>query len=217
MLHLSYEICGVILAILLIGSWLAVVVFRSKLASAGRLTSCIEENETGSQHELEHRALVFLMSQKIDTVLAALSQTIEAERQKLGAFVMNPSINEAVENLNSQKTSFQEDVALTPVEEDPVQLQTAQVPSSDPCKMSEPSKPLTPDQFLPSFDQAKAAVVEAAVHPHQPAAAPVAEPPVSDYHQILPMAKSGMDVTTIADELHLPEAEVAMMIRLNAA
>ncbi|BBO79814.1 hypothetical protein DSCO28_03800 [Desulfosarcina ovata subsp. sediminis] len=209
MLHLSYEICGVILAVLLAGGGIAVVVVRRKLAFAGRLTSCVDEKKISAQHELEHRALVFLMTQKTDSVLAAISQTIEAERQKLGAFVMDPSINEAVETLEHQQTSLQVELAATQVRETPAQLQTAHVPAAT-------SKPSEPAQASP-LDRGKPSDIQTNGNPDRHATVPEADPPVSIYNQILPMAQAGMDVTTIADELQLPEAEVAMTIRLNAA
>ena len=43
------------------------------------------------QHDFHHQALVYLMTQKTDQALAALSRTIEQERQKLGVVVGNPS------------------------------------------------------------------------------------------------------------------------------
>jgi hypothetical protein len=49
------------------------------------------------QQDTEHRALMFLMNQKTDSMLAALARTIEQERQKLGVVVRNPSITERVD------------------------------------------------------------------------------------------------------------------------
>ncbi|MBC2742072.1 MAG: DUF2802 domain-containing protein [Desulfosarcina sp.] len=37
------------------------------------------------------------------------------------------------------------------------------------------------------------------------------------YDQILPMARNGITVSKIASQLQLPEAEVSMVMRLNAA
>lgn len=42
--------------------------------------------------DIEHRALMFLMNQKTDSMLAALANAIAQERQKLGVIVRNPSM-----------------------------------------------------------------------------------------------------------------------------
>ncbi len=47
--------------------------------------------DISKEHELEHRALIYLMTQKTDSVLGALANTIEQERQKLGIVVRKPS------------------------------------------------------------------------------------------------------------------------------
>ena len=49
------------------------------------------------EHELAHRALIHLMNQKTDAMLAALSETIDKERQKLGVVVRNPAATERFE------------------------------------------------------------------------------------------------------------------------
>ena len=100
--------------------------------------------------DIEHRALMFLMAQKTDSVLASLAQAIDQERQKLGGVVRNPSMTEALDAL--------------------------------------------------------------------PAAAPSsAGNPDSKYERVIPMARSGMDAADISRQLQLPEAEVSMVMRLNAA
>ena len=50
-------------------------------------------------HDVEHRALMFLMTQKTEAMLAALASTIEQERQKLGGIVINPSMAGTVDAL----------------------------------------------------------------------------------------------------------------------
>ncbi len=49
------------------------------------------------EQELVHRALIHLMDQKTDAMLAALSETIDRERQKLGVVARNPAMSERVE------------------------------------------------------------------------------------------------------------------------
>lgn len=106
--------------------------------------------QTTVQRDLENRALMFLMSQKTDSMLAALAKTIEQERQKLGVVVRNPSMTEGI----------------------------------DACEVP------TPD---------------------------VSDRLQTEYEQILPMAQNGMNTSTIADRLRLSEAEVSLVMRLNAA
>jgi hypothetical protein len=116
---------------------------------AKRLDKEIVES-TCRDHDIEHRALMFLMTQRTDSILAALADTIEQERQKLGGVVRKPSMTEAVDGLPS-------------------------------------------------------------------AAETVATHRSSPHDRILPMANDGVAVATIARQLQLPEAEVCMVMRLNAA
>jgi hypothetical protein len=102
------------------------------------------------QRDIENRALMFLMSQKTDSMLAALSKTIEQERQKLGVVVRNPSMTEGI----------------------------------DACEEPMPD---------------------------------ISDRPPTDYEQILQMAQNGMNTSTIAGRLRLSEAEVSLVMRLNAA
>jgi hypothetical protein len=51
----------------------------------------------------------------------------------------------------------------------------------------------------------------------QAAAIPVSINRQATYDQILPMAHQGIAVATIARQLQLPEAEVSMVMQLNAA
>ena len=150
MLHASYEIWGVAVTALLIGFWIIKRAFaRKSTESANRLDNVIV-NSSCRDHDIEHRALMFLMTQKTDSVLAALTRTIEQERQKLGGIVRKPSMTEATDAL-------------------------------------------------------------------QAAARPVATNRPSAYDQILPMSNEGVAVANIARQLQLPESEVSMVMRLNAA
>ena len=149
MLHASYEIWGVVLVALLIGT-LFFKAFLKRRRNRRELGSLPVEKEAGAYRgDIEHRALMFLMAQKTDAVLAALAQAIDQERQKLGGIVINPSMAEALDAM--------------------------------------------------------------------PAAATPAGKPQPDYKRVIPMARSGMDAADIARQLQLPEAEVSMVMRLNAA
>ena len=150
MLLASYEIWVVVITALLIGFWIIKRgIARNSGESAIGLDVAIFDSSC-RDHDVEHRALMFLMAQKTDSVLTALARTIEQERQKLGAVVRKPSMSVAVDDL-------------------------------------------------------------------QAAPKPVATSHSSSYDQILPLANDGMAATTIARQLRLPEAEVSMVIRLNAA
>jgi hypothetical protein len=150
MLHASYEIWGVAVIVLLIGFWiLKGCVSRNNPETLSGLDRATVDTAC-RDHDIDHRALMFLMAQKTDSVLAALARTIKQERQKLGGVVRKPSIDEAV------------------------------------------------DAF-------------------QAASIPVSTNHQSSYDQILPMAHDGVAVATIARQLQLPEAEVCMVMRLNAA
>lgn len=149
MLVTHYEIWAVAIAALLIGSWI-INGFLRRQRAARRCASPHEGLDAlGRQHDIEHRALMFLMDQKTDSVLAALAKTIQKERQKLGTDVRKPSMNEAI---------------------DAIQVE------------------------MP----------------------PVFDPERSAYDQVLPLAHNGLSVAAIARQLQLPEAEVGMVIRVNA-
>jgi hypothetical protein len=149
MLHASYEIWGVTVVALLIGGWTLRSFFFRKRIDPVSLTDDSMTNHRPQDHDIQHRALVYLMTQKTDSVLAALARTIEQERQKLGVAVRNPSITEAVDA-----------------------FEKAAIPG--------------PDHRQPPYDQ------------------------------VLPMVHSGIAVAKIACQLQLPEAEVALVMRLNA-
>jgi len=150
MVHASYEIWGVVLVALLIGT-LFFKAFLNRRRNRRELGSLPGEKEAGAYRgDIEHRALMFLMAQKTDAVLAALAQAIDQERQKLGGVVRNPSMAEVLDAMPA-------------------------------------------------------------------AAPPPAGKPQPDYERVIPMARSGMDAADIARQLQLPEAEVSMVMRLNAA
>ena len=149
-MHTSYEIWALAAIGLLIGAWgLRTIKHRITrvlaIESKGVTPDC-----SCRDHDLDHQALVFLMDQKTDSMLAALARTIENERKKLGMGVRKSSMTPAIDALAEIK-----------------------VPSAT---------------DLPSR-----------------------------YNQILPLATSGLAIAKIARELHLPEAEVSMVLRLNAA
>jgi hypothetical protein len=150
MLQASYEVGGLAIVMLLIGMWLVRRRIRRKRATAETSQALLAQVAPHQQHDIEHRALMFLMNQKTDAVLAALSRTIEQERQKLGGIVRNPSMAVAIDAFQAESMS------------------------------------------------------------------PNATPP-SAHDQIQPLALSGMAVDAIARQLRLPEDEVSMVMRLNAA
>jgi len=150
MLQASYEIWGVAVIALLIGVWIVKRgIARKNLDPANRLDRKIVDS-TCRDHDIEHRALMFLMTQKTDSVLAALARTIEQERQKLGGVVRKPSMAETIDAL--------------------------------------PAADLTVETNRSSA-----------------------------HDRIIPMANAGVAVPAIARQLQLPEAEVCMVMRLNAA
>ncbi len=145
MLHASYECWLVAITVLMCG-W---CIFRNRPEREYRLNR-LKNKPSHQDHDIEHQALMYLMTQDTDSVVATLARTIEKERQKLGLAVRNPSIKEAVDA-----------------------FQTESMPISDDGQ--------------------------------------------SPYEGILPMARDGIAVATIARKLQLPEAEVAMVKRLNVA
>ena len=97
MLQASYAIWGVGVIVLLIGFWIIKrCIFRKIHRSADGLDR-VTFNASFSDHDIEHRALMFLMTQKADSVLAALAHTIEQERQKLVGVVRKSSMTDATD------------------------------------------------------------------------------------------------------------------------
>jgi hypothetical protein len=150
MLHASYEVWGVVVILLLIGFWILKRGVARKSPEQGDGVKSALLNSSSREHDIEHRALMFLMAQKTDSVLAAIARTLEQERQKLGGVVRKPSMTDAIDALQAEVN-----------------------PAS----------------------------------PHPP----------SSYDRILPMAHDGIAATNIARQLQLPEAEVSLVMRLNAA
>jgi len=99
MLHASYEILGLAVVASLAGIWVvrrAVRRLRNRNEARPPIAGA---NSESVRSDIEHRALMFLMSQKTDSVLAALADAIDRERQKLGVVVRNPSMEAAVDAL----------------------------------------------------------------------------------------------------------------------
>lgn len=149
MLHASNEIWVVAIPALLFGFWIVKRKIYRKSVHTDKGLDHERFDPSCRDHDIEHRALMFLMTQKTDSVLAALARTIEQERQKLGGVVRKPSTTETI---------------------DPVRA----------------------------------------------AATPISTNRQSPYDQILPMAHDGIAVPNIARNLQLPEAEVSMVMQLNA-
>lgn len=99
MLIVNYEFWGFVVVAMLAGVWMVRMTAR-RLRKRGATEPCRSGSVfPESQAEIEHRALMFLMTQKTDSVLAALARTIDEERQKLGVVVRNPTMGEQVDGL----------------------------------------------------------------------------------------------------------------------
>ena len=149
MLHPNHAVWGIVLVVLLVAFLFVKRFIRRRSAVGNALLNGLSADRELNLHELEHRALMFLVNQKMDAVLAAMGHTIDEERQKLGAAVMNPS---------------SEDDAPMPA-----------------------------------------------------AATPERENATPPYARAVAMHREGLSVAVIARQLQLPEAEVALVTRLNAA
>jgi hypothetical protein len=90
MLHTSYEIWLVAITVLMCG-W---CLLRDRRQPGCRLNR-LKSNPSRQDHDIDHQALICLMAQKNDSMLAALAKTIDQERQKLGTVVRKSSIPEA--------------------------------------------------------------------------------------------------------------------------
>jgi hypothetical protein len=152
MLQATHEIWGLVWVALLIGTLLLKAFLGRRRNRRGHDLHAVDNETLLYGGDIEHRALMYLMAQKTDAVLAALAQAIDQERQKLGGVVRNPSMTAAL----------------------------------DAMQMTAPSPTATINTG-------------------------------PNYERIIPMARSGMDTTDIARQLQLPEAEVSMVMRLNAA
>ena len=150
MLHTTYAIWGLVIVGCLAATWMIRVVFRRIRHGRRSDSNRLPNSEALRRTNAENQALMFLMTQKTDSVLAALSRTIEQERQKLGIAVSNSS---------------QEKAAAA------CRIDTTQAENTS----------------------------------------------RSGLDCILPMARQGMSEGAIARQLHLPETEVAMVMRFHAA
>jgi len=101
MLHATYEIWGLGLVALLIGIWTVKAVLNRKSTRRTNGSRHGAAGTTRADQDIEHRALMYLMAQKTDSLLGALAQTIEQERQKLGGVVRNPSMETALDAMEA--------------------------------------------------------------------------------------------------------------------
>lgn len=210
MIHVSYEVAGGTMIIILASLWLFSVIRRRKKRHVSGWT---ENAMAGidNMHEVEHRALMFLMAQKTDAILAALSRTIDQERQKLGAVVSNPSMDEALVAYQA-KNMTRHDPAQ-PIRNAPaVDMGSPFTPPVSPAVSTQPdvaaSEPASGSSTRPSSTRPV---------PQAPDAAASSAGMGSPYDQVLQLSESGVDERSIANQLKLPEAEVAMVLRLHAA
>ena len=149
MLQASHEIWGVTIIAFLVGVWIIKRLIDRNRSGKWEPQPGKSIHGPDNHHDIEHRALMFLMTQKTEAMLAALARTIEQERQKLGG-VINPSMAGPIDALRDDAIA------------------------------------------VPDNDKA-------------------------NYDQVLPMARQGMAASAIPRELHLPEAEVSMIMRMKAA
>jgi hypothetical protein len=105
MLHASYEIWGLGLALGLAGVWsFKSLLGRRRKKRGNEVSSGIREASLPGG-DIEHRALMFLMARQTDSVLATLARAIDQERQKLGGVVRNPSMSEALDAMQAAGSS----------------------------------------------------------------------------------------------------------------
>jgi len=106
MLQASYEIWGLVLVALLIGTLLFKAILDHRRYRRGHELPSGNNNKAWVDGgDIEHRALMFLMARKTDDVLAALARAIDQERQKLGGVVRNPSMAEALDAMQTDAPS----------------------------------------------------------------------------------------------------------------
>ena len=189
MIHLSYEMAGTILIIFLAIGWIVSVLQRRKQKYPIGLKE--RAIAAGHGHEIEHRALMFLMAQKTDAILAALAKTIELERQKLGDVVSNPSMDDALVAYQAQSMAGESRF-----------LKSGQ-------GITTPSRPVPPVNAGTSEFSLQ--------NRNQDLSFPQTNADQSPYDQVIHLADAGFDIPSIANQLRLPEAEVSMVLRLRAA
>jgi len=151
MVYVSHEIWALGIVALLVGILILKAAFRRFKTGQANTTIDNAGSLAGTTcQDIEHRALMYLMAEKTDSLLGALAKTIEQERQKLVGVVRNPSMAQALDRLPS----------------------------------------------VPAEDQ---------------------NGRTTKFDAVGPMAKQGMDATAIARQLRMPEAEVALAMRLKVA
>jgi len=206
MIQRRYELMGTILIILLAGGWIVSAIHRRRYS---RSFDWRETQFPGirDMHDVEHRALVYVMVQRTDSILAALARTIEEERQKLGAIVRNPSMDGAL-------VARQADTLVMRPGSAAISEKAPQPASSGATVRSASADgPATPGVFGAT---AAAGVPESSSMPEDPSAASIGGAD-SSYDRIVQLADAGMDIPAIARRLKLPEGEVSMVVRLCAA
>jgi len=101
MVHVSHEIWLLGVVALLIGILILKAAIRRKHASGAKEIVQDAGPSSIAHQDVEHRALMYLMAEKTDSLLGALAKTIEQERQKLGGVVRNPSMVSILDRLQS--------------------------------------------------------------------------------------------------------------------
>jgi hypothetical protein len=95
MLQVSYQLFGVVFLIALVGCWGGHRLRKRRRIVPNGDHPADTKNSLPSGDDIEHRVLMYLMAQKTESILAALANTIDQERQKLGGIVRNPSVDAA--------------------------------------------------------------------------------------------------------------------------
>jgi hypothetical protein len=101
MLHASNEIWTVAVTALLFVFWIIRRGIYLKRFHTEKGLDHERFNPSCKDHDIQHRALMFLMNQKTDSVLEALARTIAQERQKLGGVVRKPSTTQDIDALRA--------------------------------------------------------------------------------------------------------------------
>ncbi|PIE67124.1 MAG: hypothetical protein CSA23_05600 [Deltaproteobacteria bacterium] len=104
MLQVSYQIFGIVFLILLGAIWWGkrIAYRRRPMPDDSRQANAADGCSAGET--IEHRVLMYLMTQQTESILAALARTIEQERQKLGVIVRNPSVAAAARAFQGHST-----------------------------------------------------------------------------------------------------------------
>ena len=109
MLEVSHQVSGIVVLILLGGIWWVKRIRHRRRIAPHTIPPAPLKEPFGSMENTEHRVLMYLMTQKTESLLAALAKTIEQERQKLGVIVRNPTLAAAAGAATTQASPAEAD------------------------------------------------------------------------------------------------------------